>query len=798
MTAQITADKGLGPVVGSMRLTAAEVGTPVTFANFDNTGVAGWKWEVIDAPALSPTLNPLPAAVFTPQTIIANDVEGHSVLVRLTTYTDAARTIVDDIDQVVLDVRFAPPFDWVIPAAGQSLEVDTIRGWASDVNRILREVNGFMASGGGGGGSNAWKDSVRFVATGDMPTPIVGQGTRVGDVITADANGAMGDIDGVTPQVGDAVFWYDRFFTPEDNGIYIIDDLGSVGSPWVITRREDMDEDTELPTQLAFMVEEGFRYARTMVTLESTQPLVINTDPLVFGFNGLGALQRYSISVAPGGTFDVQPFAMHVWSGLGVTDATGNLPADPPPRCRVGFMCNSQSTAGLVIDENGTGNFIDGPDGTGQTSIRVRGRGSVVELEYDQDLARWIVMSGHMYVLWGAGGDGNQILMSGATPLIHPTAVNVSEDNIVGRLTGDNVRGLSVAEVQTLLGIGGGVPASLFDANTILKADADDTPVALTINQGQIVGNALGTIGAISIAANRVLYANNAGDLGTLFFTVQSLILRQSSGSIINQVVGDSEFVGRAPGGDLGVITEAQAKAILGGVAGDDFATRDFVAATVGGIQWQESVLDKDLTAPPGGESTGDRYLVASPATGAWTGQEDNIAEWNGASYDFTAPTEGFALTVEDENLTYIYTGATWTFFANYTGAVVASLFDANTILKADTDDTPVALSVPEQTLVGRITGNPIAALTPAQIRTLINVEDGATAGDADAIHDNVAAEISAITAKASTVGADYVIIEDSEAADAKKSTTVQGLMDAILTAGGDVLVDGGGNVITI
>jgi hypothetical protein len=52
---------------------------------------------------------------------------------------------------------------------------------------------------------------------------------------------------------------------------------------------------------------------------------------------------------------------------------------------------------------------------------------------------------------------------------------------------------------------------------------------------------------------------------------------------------------------------------------------------------------------------------------------------------------------------------------------VSKSTFDANTILKADTDNTPAALTVGEQTLVGRLTGGNIAALTPTQIRTLIS-----------------------------------------------------------------------------
>lgn len=64
-------------------------------------------------------------------------------------------------------------------------------------------------------------------------------------------------------------------------------------------------------------------------------------------------------------------------------------------------------------------------------------------------------------------------------------------------------------------------------------------------------------------------------------------------------------------------------------------------------------------------------------------------------------------------------------------GYVLKSLFNAHTILNAVSDDTPVALTVGEQTLVGRITGGNITALTPTQVRTLINVEDGADVTDA-------------------------------------------------------------------
>ena len=53
---------------------------------------------------------------------------------------------------------------------------------------------------------------------------------------------------------------------------------------------------------------------------------------------------------------------------------------------------------------------------------------------------------------------------------------------------------------------------------------------------------------------------------------------------------------------------------------------------------------------------------------------------------------------------------------------VGTSTFNANTILKADVDNVPLALTVDEQTLVGRIASGSIAALSSSQVRTLLGL----------------------------------------------------------------------------
>ncbi|MGB0749045.1 MAG: DUF2793 domain-containing protein [Magnetospiraceae bacterium] len=74
----------------------------------------------------------------------------------------------------------------------------------------------------------------------------------------------------------------------------------------------------------------------------------------------------------------------------------------------------------------------------------------------------------------------------------------------------------------------------------------------------------------------------------------------------------------------------------------------------------QTSVIDKDLTAPPGGESEGDLYVVGASATGDWAGQDGNVAYYYNAAWEFYTPREGWWAFVEDENIRYEYVGSAW------------------------------------------------------------------------------------------------------------------------------------------
>ena len=73
----------------------------------------------------------------------------------------------------------------------------------------------------------------------------------------------------------------------------------------------------------------------------------------------------------------------------------------------------------------------------------------------------------------------------------------------------------------------------------------------------------------------------------------------------------------------------------------------------------QLSVIDRDLTAPPGGPSNGDRYIVGGSATGDWSGHDDHLAIYNGVAWVFHVPVEGWLAYIEDEAKISVYKTAT-------------------------------------------------------------------------------------------------------------------------------------------
>jgi hypothetical protein len=124
------------------------------------------------------------------------------------------------------------------------------------------------------------------------------------------------------------------------------------------------------------------------------------------------------------------------------------------------------------------------------------------------------------------------------------------------------------------------------------------------------------------------------------------------------------QLIGLADDDHLQYVPRTGIRGFTGTVSGIDptqpyhLTTKQYVDSQISVLDWQDSVITMSGTAP-GAPSTGDRYIITT-GTGDWAGHDDEIAEWNGSSWDFTVPNEGFASWVEDVDVIYVYDSTAW------------------------------------------------------------------------------------------------------------------------------------------
>jgi hypothetical protein len=75
----------------------------------------------------------------------------------------------------------------------------------------------------------------------------------------------------------------------------------------------------------------------------------------------------------------------------------------------------------------------------------------------------------------------------------------------------------------------------------------------------------------------------------------------------------------------------------------------------------QIAVLDSALTTPPSSPADGERHIVASDATGAWTGQGDAVATWETNAWRFLAPKAGWCVWSVADDVLLVFDGSAWT-----------------------------------------------------------------------------------------------------------------------------------------
>ncbi len=138
--------------------------------------------------------------------------------------------------------------------------------------------------------------SARAATTANLTATYSNGTLGVGATLTATSNGAWEGVDGITVAEGYTWNLYEGVLVKNQsnnaqNGRYFISDLGSVSTPWVLTRCTFCDTSAEVPGTFVF-VEDGDTLKATgwVAIVENPETFTIGTDYILFTqFSGAGS-----------------------------------------------------------------------------------------------------------------------------------------------------------------------------------------------------------------------------------------------------------------------------------------------------------------------------------------------------------------------------------------------------------------------------------------------------------------------------------------------------------------------------
>ena len=181
--------------------------------------------------------------------------------------------------------------------------VDTRLNYPALVVASVTSPVQFTVTAGPGGtiaSLSGYTTSVLACTTAALPANTYANGTLgVGATLTASANGAFPAQDGITIPLGGRVLVRNES-TGANNGVYTLTQVGSAGTPWILTRATDLDQTAELTvvagalfavsvyvTQGATCAGKEFYLAATVTTVGTTAVTFTDsgvTGPLGFVF----------------------------------------------------------------------------------------------------------------------------------------------------------------------------------------------------------------------------------------------------------------------------------------------------------------------------------------------------------------------------------------------------------------------------------------------------------------------------------------------------------------------------------
>jgi hypothetical protein len=199
------------------------------------------------------------------------------------------------------------------------------------------------------------KASVRLATTAALAAN-TSAGSGVGKTLTADANGAL-SVDSVAVAVTNRILVKNES-PASDNGIYTVTDTGSAGTPYVLTRATDADQDAEVTTNLLVGVDAGTVNASTTWRLTTAATINVDATSLTFSLFEATFDHNSLLNLATGDTHTQYAYLAGRAGGQDYTGGTAsgnNLSLTSTTHATKGQVrVGTNGSAYLVVDEAGS------------------------------------------------------------------------------------------------------------------------------------------------------------------------------------------------------------------------------------------------------------------------------------------------------------------------------------------------------------------------------------------------------------------------------------------------------------
>jgi len=306
----------------------------------------------------------------------------------------------------------------------------------------------------------SWKSPVRVCTPVALPANTQ---TGAGATLTADVNGIIPTIDGVTVVVGNRVLVREEGGgTSTKNGIYDVTDVGTGGTPWILTRSSDALVGSDAAANAMFC-EEGTAGADTAYVQTEDSPVLYNTDATTFLLFSSVVSGVTSIATAAGvtGITVLESGAAAVPTVRGILGQSGVL---------VASLSGTDVLVSVVAGGISTAQLDDG----GVTPAKFA---PLAAVSYQQGT---IVFGDENSTVNIGSTSGNQIVVGTSirviTPFTNPIAVNLEANSV-------DIMASDTNDVST---------AGQYDCDDV-TTNVGNLDAVLGISAGQAAGEALVT-----------------------------------------------------------------------------------------------------------------------------------------------------------------------------------------------------------------------------------------------------------------------------------------------------------------